>query len=98
MSGGKAHDPASLQSRCEATNLMSLQLLSRRGHEMARSPLAFQPDAERFYAQGYWRSGDLWEDVAARAQEHPERVAMVLGERRVSYDELRRAAVGVSHR
>ena len=26
---------------------------------------AFQPDAERYYAEGYWRSGDLWEDVAA---------------------------------
>src|SRR3954462_8935197 len=65
---------------------------------MARGKLAFQPDAERFYAEGYWRSGDLWEDVAARAQEHPERVAMVLGAREVRYDELIRAAVGVSHR
>src|SRR4051794_6800390 len=62
------------------------------------SGLAFQPQAERFYADGYWRAGDLWEDVAARAQEHPERVAMVLGERQVRYDELIRAAVGVSHR
>src|SRR3954471_390623 len=65
---------------------------------MARSTLAFQPDADRFYAEGHWRSGDLWEDVAARAAEHPERVAMVLGDRRVRYDELGRAAVGVSHR
>src|SRR3954468_23759750 len=65
---------------------------------MARSTLAFQPDADRFYAEGYWRSGDLWEDVAARAQEHPDRVAMVLGDREVRYDELRRAAVGVSRR
>src|SRR4051812_30462566 len=65
---------------------------------MARGKLAFQPDAERFYAEGYWRSGDLWEDVAARAQEHPERVAMVLGDRQVRYDELCRAAVGVSRR
>ena len=65
---------------------------------MASETLAFQPDAERFYAEGYWRSGDLWEDVAARAQEHPDRVAMVLGDRKVRYDELRRAAVGVSAR
>ena len=63
---------------------------------MASGKLAFQPEAERFYAEGYWRSGDLWEDVAARAQEHPDRVAMVLGDRRVRYDELCRAAVGVS--
>src|SRR3954464_11840403 len=65
---------------------------------MASGKLAFQPEAERFYAEGYWRSGDLWEDVAARAQEHPDRVAMVLGDREVRYDELRRAAVGVSRR
>src|SRR3954464_9198310 len=65
---------------------------------MASGKLAFQPEAERFYAEGYWRSGDLWEDVAARAQEHPDRVAMVLGDREVRYDELRRAAVGVSPR
>src|SRR3954470_5776056 len=63
---------------------------------MASRP-AFQPQAERFHAEGHWRAGDLWEDVAARAQEHPERVAMVLGEREMRYDELVRAAVGVSH-
>src|SRR3954464_11695424 len=62
------------------------------------SGLAFQPQAERFYADGYWRDGDLWEDVAARAQEHPERVAMVLGDRELRYDALIRAAVGVSRR
>jgi cyclohexanecarboxylate-CoA ligase len=65
---------------------------------MARTALTFQPEAARFRAEGFWRDGDLWEDVAARAAEHPERVAMVLGDRRVRYDELRRAAVGVSHR
>src|SRR4051812_9350688 len=65
---------------------------------MSRSAVAFQPEADRYYAEGFWRAGDLWEDVAARAAEHPERVAMVLGDRRVSYDEMRSAAVGVSHR
>src|SRR4051794_27524091 len=64
---------------------------------MASRP-AFQPQAERFHAEGHWRAGDLWEDVAARAYEHPERVAMVLGEREMRYDELIRAAVGVSQR
>ena len=59
---------------------------------------AFQPEAQRYYAEGYWRSGDLWADVAERAQEHPERVAMALGDREVSYDALIRAAVGVSQR
>ena len=59
---------------------------------------AFQPEAERYYAEGFWRSGDLWTDVAERAAEHPDRVAMVLGEREVRYDALIRAAVGVSQR
>ena len=65
---------------------------------MARAKLAFQPDAERYYAEGYWRDGDLWSDFAARAQEHPDRVALVLDDRASRYAELRRAAVGVSHR
>ena len=64
---------------------------------MATGP-ASQPEAARYYAEGYWRSGDLWEDVAARAQEHPDRVAMVLGDREVRYDALIRAAVAVSRR
>ena len=55
---------------------------------MANETLAFQPEAERYYAEGYWRDGDLWEDVAARAHEHPDRVAMVLDDRRGA---LRRA-------
>jgi acyl-CoA synthetase (AMP-forming)/AMP-acid ligase II len=59
---------------------------------------AFQPEATRYYAEGYWREGDLWEDVAARAREHPDRVAVVLGDRELRYDALIRAAVGVSHR
>ena len=31
------------------------------------STLSFQPEAERYYAEGHWRSGDLWADFAARA-------------------------------
>ena len=31
------------------------------------STLRFQPEAARFYAEDHWRSGDLWEDFAARA-------------------------------
>jgi acyl-CoA synthetase (AMP-forming)/AMP-acid ligase II len=65
---------------------------------MTHSMLKFQPDAERFYAQGYWREGDLWSDFQARAGEHADRVALVLDDRQVTYRELRRAAVAVSHR
>jgi cyclohexanecarboxylate-CoA ligase len=64
---------------------------------MTESTLAFQPEAERYYAEGYWRDGDLWDEFDARASEHPERVALVLDDRQVTYDELRRAAIGVSN-
>jgi acyl-coenzyme A synthetase/AMP-(fatty) acid ligase len=65
---------------------------------MVATTLSFQPDAERFYAEGYWRSGDLWEDVDARMSEHPDRIALVLEDRKVSYAQLRRAAIGISNR
>ena len=48
--------------------------------------------------EGYWREGDLWSDFDARAREHADRVALVLDDRRVTYAELRRAAIAVSHR
>lgn len=60
--------------------------------------LAFQPEAQRYYDEGYWRDGDLWSEFAARADEHPDRVALTLDERAVTYGELRRAALGVSAR
>src|SRR5215216_6785073 len=62
------------------------------------STLSFQPEADRYHAEGYWRPGDLWEDFAARADAEPDKVALVLGARRVTYDELRRAAVALSAR
>src|SRR5690349_21028888 len=65
---------------------------------MTKTTLAFQPEAERYYAQGHWRDGDLWGDFEARAREHADRVALLLGDRAVTYAVLRRAAVAVSHR
>ncbi len=65
---------------------------------MTNATLAFQPESERYYAEGHWREGDLWGDFDARAREHADRVALVLEERSVTYAELRRAAVAVSHR
>jgi acyl-coenzyme A synthetase/AMP-(fatty) acid ligase len=62
------------------------------------STLTFQPDAERYYADGYWRDGDLWSDFARRAHENPDKLALILDERRFTFDQLRRAAVGVSAR
>src|SRR6476659_7992071 len=65
---------------------------------MTNPTLEFQPEAERYYAQGYWQHGDLWSDFDARSREHAERVALVLEDRAVTYTELRRAAIGLSHR
>ena len=62
------------------------------------STLRFQPEAARFYAEGHWRSGDLWEDFAARAAAGPGSTALVLDDRAVTYAELRRAALALSAR
>src|SRR3954468_5791798 len=62
------------------------------------STLSFQPETDRYYAQGHWRSGDLWGDFAARAHERPDKIALVLDDRRITYAELRRAAVALSAR
>ena len=53
---------------------------------MTKATLAFQPEAERYYAEGYWRDGRPVEDFDARAREHPDRVALVLDDRRVTYE------------
>jgi cyclohexanecarboxylate-CoA ligase len=58
--------------------------------------LTFQPEADRYYAEGYWRDGDLWSDFARRAAENPEKPALILDDRVFTFDRLRRAAVGVS--
>ena len=65
---------------------------------MTKATLAFQPEAERYYAEGYWRESDLWSEFDARAKEHSDRVALFLEGRSVTYAQLRRAAVGVSNR
>src|SRR4051794_22511069 len=65
---------------------------------MNKPTLEFQPEAERYYAEGYWRDGDLWEDFARRVEEHPDKVALILDDREVTFEQLRHAAVGVSNR
>jgi acyl-CoA synthetase (AMP-forming)/AMP-acid ligase II len=62
------------------------------------STLTHQPEAERYYAEGHWRPGDLWGDFAACAETAPHKVALVLDDRRITYRELRRAAVALSSR
>lgn len=60
------------------------------------STLTFQPEADRYYAEGYWRDGDLWSDFARRAADSPDKTALILDDRSFSFDQLRRAAAGVS--
>ena len=62
------------------------------------SILASQPDAGRYYAEGYWRPGDLWSEFAARVSLAPAKTALVVGERNISYAGLERAAVTLSGR
>jgi cyclohexanecarboxylate-CoA ligase len=62
------------------------------------STLTFQPEADRYYAEGYWREGDLWTDFARHAQRTPQKPALILDDRAFTFDQLRRAAVGVSVR
>ena len=65
---------------------------------MTKPTLAFQPEADRYYAEGHWRAGDLWEDFDRRVDEHPDKAALILDDREVTFEELRRAAIGVSNR
>jgi acyl-CoA synthetase (AMP-forming)/AMP-acid ligase II len=62
------------------------------------STLTHQPEAERYYAEGHWRPGDLWGDFAASAEAAPHKVALVLDDRRITYGDLRRAAIALSSR
>jgi cyclohexanecarboxylate-CoA ligase len=64
----------------------------------ATSILAFQPDAGRYYAEGYWRPGDLWSEFAASVGAAPAKDALIAGERHISYAGLERAAVALSGR
>jgi acyl-CoA synthetase len=63
---------------------------------MTKSTLAFQPEADQYYAEGHWREGDLWGDFDRRVDEHPGKAALILDDRVVTFEELRRAAIGVS--
>ena len=62
------------------------------------STLAFQPDAERYYSEGYWRAGDLWGEFVGRASSDAAKPALIVDERSISYGDLRRAAVALSTR
>src|ERR1700757_3407986 len=60
--------------------------------------LAFQPDAERYYAEGHWRGGDLWSEFAARAAASPDKTALQIADDAITYGELERAAIALSAR
>ena len=60
--------------------------------------LTFQPQADFYYANGYWRDHDLWTDLSRRAREVPDKPALVIDDRVFSFDQLRRTAIGLSAR
>ena len=60
--------------------------------------LTFQPQADRYYANGYWRDHDLWTDLSCQADAVPDKPALVIDDRVFSFDQLRRAATGLSAR
>jgi cyclohexanecarboxylate-CoA ligase len=62
------------------------------------STLAFQPAAERFYAEGFWRDGDLWSEFVRSADADETKAALIVEDRSISYGELRRAAIALSAR
>src|SRR5437763_585486 len=62
------------------------------------SALAFQPDAAEYYANGHWRAGGLWADFAAVAAAHPDKDALRIEARSITYAELARAAAALSGR
>src|SRR5439155_25812483 len=62
------------------------------------SHLAYQPDAAAYYAQGYWREGDIWADFEAIAAKHSDKDALRIGDRSITYANLARAAGGLSAR
>ncbi len=53
------------------------------------STLAFQPDAERYYSEGYWRAGDLWGEFVRSASAQPAKHAVHVDEQQ---HQLRRAS------
>jgi acyl-coenzyme A synthetase/AMP-(fatty) acid ligase len=62
------------------------------------STLAFQPQVARYYSEGYWRAGDLWGEFDRCASLAPDKAALHVEERSISYADLRRAAVALSGR
>jgi cyclohexanecarboxylate-CoA ligase len=62
------------------------------------SSLSHQPEAAGYYANGYWRGGDLWTDFQAVAAVQPAKDALRIREQAITYGELARAAVALSAR
>jgi acyl-coenzyme A synthetase/AMP-(fatty) acid ligase len=62
------------------------------------STLVFQPQVARYYSEGYWRAGDLWGEFDRSVSLAPDKMALHVGERSISFAELRRAAVALSGR
>ena len=56
------------------------------------------PETAGYYAQGYWRHEDMWQDFEARLARHHDKTALICAGTRMSFGELRHAAVALSAR
>ena len=55
-----------------------------------------EPETEIYYAQGFWRDGDMWQDFEQLVREVGTKPALICGEVSVTFAELRGAAVALS--
>ncbi len=59
---------------------------------------AHEPEAVAYYEQGHWRRDDLWHDFDAVAGARAEKQALICGDEKITFGELRHAAVALSGR
>ena len=57
-----------------------------------------EPEVTGYYEQGFWRHADLWQDFDARAEQRPDKPALVCGDATLTFGELRQAAAALSAR
>ena len=57
-----------------------------------------EPEVTGYYEQGFWRHADLWQDFDARAEQRPDKPALVCGDATLTFGEVRQAAAALSAR
>jgi acyl-CoA synthetase (AMP-forming)/AMP-acid ligase II len=65
---------------------------------MSTATRIHEPEARVYYARGFWRREDMWEDFEARARAVPDKPALICGDSTLTFDQLGRAATALSDR